>query len=254
MSRALFMAKLEEGLAGLPQTQIDEIVSDYRFHFAEAEAAGQSEDDIVARLGDPARLAEELRGENEPCLAANETPKSAGPAVMASPGGQANRWWLLAFLAVAGGGMAVYYLAGHDGRGPTMIANVVPPAPASQAPIAPAHGVRVVISGGQVLDLGNIAQERIEILLDGGGRATAKGRVAELTLHIDGSGSADLGNLEADNVRVDVSGTGSADVSGTQMVDVTIMGSGTVRLRKKPRTLMQSVTGPGQVILPSGQP
>jgi hypothetical protein len=114
-----------------------------------------------------------------------------------------------------------------------------------------ATGARIVISGGQVLDLGTIAQERLEILLDGGGHATAKGRVAELTLHIDGSGSADLGGLQADIVHVEVSGTGNAEVSGAQLVDVTILGSGTVRLKEKPRTLRQSVTGSGQVILPS---
>jgi hypothetical protein len=108
-----------------------------------------------------------------------------------------------------------------------------------------------VISGGQQLDLGTLAQDRVEIVLDGGGHAVARGRIKELILHIDGSGSADFGALQADVVRVELSGTGQADVSGTQAVDITISGSGTVRLNVKPKTLKQSITGSGQVILPS---
>jgi len=248
MSRALFMAKLKEGLAGLPQPEIDEIVSDYEHHFAEAAAAGQSEDDVVARLGDPARLAGELRGEREQQVAAADEPAPPAPSSGARANGRLGL--LLALAAVIGVGMAAYHLAGHDGRSssPALIAPPAPPAPPA-AP--PASGARIVISGGQVLDLGAISQERIEILLDGGGRATAKGRVAELTLHIDGSGSADFGALQADIVHVDVSGTGNAEVSGTQLVDVTILGSGTVRLKDRPKTLRQSVTGSGQVILPA---
>jgi len=258
MSRALFIAKLEEGLAGLPQPEIDEIVSDYAHHFAEAAAAGQSDDDIVARLGDPARLAQELRGGMEQRLAAEEdlAPPPAAARVETASGVRlgGKLGLLLALLAVIGAAAAAYYIAGRDGPAPAPVANIPAPpsAPPAQAMAAP--GARIVISGGQVLDLGTMAQERIEIVLDGGGHATAKGRVAELTLRIDGSGSADLGALQADIVHVDVSGTGSAEVSGAQLVEVTLAGSGTVRLRDKPKTLKQSVTGSGQVILLSRLP
>src|SRR6185312_2612238 len=83
MSRALFMAKLKQGLAGLPQPEIDAVVSDYEFHFAEAAASGQSEENIVARLGDPVNLARELRGSMEKRHAL-ETPITAPPAARAA--------------------------------------------------------------------------------------------------------------------------------------------------------------------------
>lgn len=63
MTRQAFMARLREGLRGLPaQTQAD-IAADYEAHFTEGEAAGRSEADVAAALGDPGRLARELRAE-----------------------------------------------------------------------------------------------------------------------------------------------------------------------------------------------
>jgi len=246
MSRALFIVKLKEGLAGLPQSEIDEIASDYEFHFAEAAAAGQSEDDIVARLGDPTRLARELRGGTEQRHPAEEELTPEAPVTISSGTSTRGRLGLLlALLAMFGMGAAAYYIAG---RAPAPVVNA--PAAPSRQTIA-ATGARIMISGGQVVDLGTIAQERIEIVLDGAGAVTARGRVKELTLHIDGSGSADFGALQADIVHVDLSGTGNAEVWGALMADITILGSGTVRLKEKPKALTQSVTGSGKVILPN---
>jgi uncharacterized membrane protein len=63
MTKGAFIARLREGLRGLPpQTQTD-IVSDYEAHFAEAAAAGRDESAVAEALGDPDRLARELRAE-----------------------------------------------------------------------------------------------------------------------------------------------------------------------------------------------
>src|SRR3954463_15031993 len=63
MKRAHFMAQLRDGLAGLHHTDIGDIVSDYERHFADGAADGRTEDEISAALGDPSRLARELRAE-----------------------------------------------------------------------------------------------------------------------------------------------------------------------------------------------
>lgn len=63
MNRAMFLSELRMGLSGLPQNEIDETVADYETHFAEGIAAGRSEAAIANALGDPARLARELRAE-----------------------------------------------------------------------------------------------------------------------------------------------------------------------------------------------
>ncbi|HEY0435379.1 MAG TPA: DUF1700 domain-containing protein, partial [Phenylobacterium sp.] len=59
-----FMARLQEGLRGLPPSTIADIVADYETHFTEGAAAGRSEADVTAALGDPGRLARELRAEH----------------------------------------------------------------------------------------------------------------------------------------------------------------------------------------------
>lgn len=63
MSRALFLSRLKAGLAGMPDEELRDIMADYQAHFAEGEAAGRSDADVEAALGDPARLAKELRAE-----------------------------------------------------------------------------------------------------------------------------------------------------------------------------------------------
>lgn len=63
MTRADFMARLKQGLVGLPMTTAQEIVSDYESHFEDGVAAGRSEAEIAAALGAPERLARELRAE-----------------------------------------------------------------------------------------------------------------------------------------------------------------------------------------------
>jgi uncharacterized membrane protein len=63
MTRQAFMARLLEGLRGLPSAAVADIVADYNVHFNEGAAAGRSEAEVAAALGDPGRLARELRAE-----------------------------------------------------------------------------------------------------------------------------------------------------------------------------------------------
>jgi uncharacterized membrane protein len=64
MNQAEFLDTLRRRLAGMPAPEIDEVIDDYRRHFADAAAAGRSEEDVAAALGDPMRLARELRAES----------------------------------------------------------------------------------------------------------------------------------------------------------------------------------------------
>ncbi|CCV15916.1 DUF1700 domain-containing protein [Mesorhizobium sp. STM 4661] len=63
MTRDAFLRTLRLGLAGLPPQEIEDIVGDYAAHFAESEASGRSEAEVASALGNPARLARELRAE-----------------------------------------------------------------------------------------------------------------------------------------------------------------------------------------------
>jgi uncharacterized membrane protein len=63
MTKAEFLDTLGRRLAGLPPAEIAELVGDYAAHFADGIAAGRSEAEIAEALGDPMRLARELRAE-----------------------------------------------------------------------------------------------------------------------------------------------------------------------------------------------
>ena len=84
MTRSEFLDKLRRGLNGLPPATIDDIVADYDSHFTDALAAGRHEADVAAALGDPARLARELRAEaGVKGWEDTKTPGSAVSAVLA---------------------------------------------------------------------------------------------------------------------------------------------------------------------------
>ncbi|WP_029417311.1 DUF1700 domain-containing protein [Brevundimonas bacteroides] len=63
MTRQEFLRRLRAGLVGLPTTTAAEIAADYETHFDDGIAAGRSEAEVAAALGDPDRLARELRAE-----------------------------------------------------------------------------------------------------------------------------------------------------------------------------------------------
>ncbi|RZJ90385.1 MAG: DUF1700 domain-containing protein [Brevundimonas sp.] len=63
MTRADFLARLRIGLVGLPTATAADIVADYETHFADGAAAGRTEEEVAAALGDPDRLVRELRAE-----------------------------------------------------------------------------------------------------------------------------------------------------------------------------------------------
>lgn len=63
MNRASFLAELRMGLSGMPAQEKEETIADYDAHFSEGLAAGRSEAAIASALGDPARLAKEIRAE-----------------------------------------------------------------------------------------------------------------------------------------------------------------------------------------------
>lgn len=63
MTRAEFISRLKKGLVGLSAPAAAEIVADYEAHFDAGAADGRSEAEVAAALGDPDRLARELRAE-----------------------------------------------------------------------------------------------------------------------------------------------------------------------------------------------
>ncbi|MDB5422686.1 MAG: hypothetical protein JWQ29_102 [Phenylobacterium sp.] len=107
MTRQAFMTRLREGLAGLPSQTVADIVADYETHFADGAAAGRSEEEVAAALGDPGRLARELRAEiGLKAWEENRNPSGAAAAVFAVLGlGAIDILILLPILMGVGGAM-----------------------------------------------------------------------------------------------------------------------------------------------------
>ena len=84
MTRQAFLARLREGLRGLPAQTVADVISDYEAHFADGAAEGRSEDEVAAALGNPDRLAREVRAESSLNRWRDErSPSSAASAVFA---------------------------------------------------------------------------------------------------------------------------------------------------------------------------
>ena len=107
MTRQAFMARLREGLRGLPPSVQADIVADYETHFTEGAAAGRSEEEVAAALGDPGRLARELRAERGLQRWEEErTPSAGAAAIFAVLGlGAIDILFLLPILMGVGGAM-----------------------------------------------------------------------------------------------------------------------------------------------------
>lgn len=112
MTRQLFINRLRNGLAGLPAKTIDEIASDYESHFADGAAAGRSEAEVAEALGDPDRLARELKAEaGLKRWEAERTPSSAALAVFAVLGlGAIDVLVLLPILLPVAGVMLAFFI------------------------------------------------------------------------------------------------------------------------------------------------
>ena len=63
MKQDVFIEALRRELSSLPKPAVDEILADYREYIGDALAAGRREEDVIAALGDPVKLARELKAQ-----------------------------------------------------------------------------------------------------------------------------------------------------------------------------------------------
>ncbi|CAN5428187.1 DUF1700 domain-containing protein [soil metagenome] len=84
MTRAEFLSRLKRGLVGLPTSTAADIVNDYETHFDDGLQAGRTEAEVATALGDPERLARELKAEaGVQRWRQEQTPSAAAGAVFA---------------------------------------------------------------------------------------------------------------------------------------------------------------------------
>ncbi|WP_432377646.1 head GIN domain-containing protein [Duganella sp. P38] len=103
-----------------------------------------------------------------------------------------------------------------------------------------AHG-----SGNLNLNAGST--EHVELVLVGSGQITASGSCKVLDAELTGSGDLNARNLAADTVTVNLRGSGTSHVFAKQSAELTLRGSGDIRVLGNPNQRNVNRTGSGEV-------
>ena len=94
----------------------------------------------------------------------------------------------------------------------------------------------------------NLQQPELAFRIAGSGAVRAQGVVDRLSITISGSGDAQLGDVATKELSVRISGSGVVTASPKDEADVTISGSGNLKLLSKPARLSSHISGSGRVI------
>jgi hypothetical protein len=105
---------------------------------------------------------------------------------------------------------------------------------------AGAHG-----SGNLNLNAGS--SERVELEMVGSGQITASGSCQTLEAQLTGSGDLDARHLAADKVTVNLKGSGTTHVFAKRSAELTLRGSGDIRVLGNPDQRNVNRTGSGDV-------
>ncbi|ELX08523.1 hypothetical protein Jab_2c05720 [Janthinobacterium sp. HH01] len=105
---------------------------------------------------------------------------------------------------------------------------------------ASAHG-----SGHLNLNAGS--SENVELELVGSGQITSSGSCKTLSAELTGSGDLDARHLASEKVTVNLKGSGTSQVFAKQSADLTLRGSGDIRVMGNPDNRNVSRTGSGDV-------
>jgi len=106
---------------------------------------------------------------------------------------------------------------------------------------------RTEINGAGKIEIDEVTNEKISLVIIGSGDITAKGKVAELSATINGSGNVHAATLQAATVTVGVHGSGDADVHATDALTAGIYGSGDVTYVGTPSSVQTAVKGSGKI-------
>jgi putative autotransporter adhesin-like protein len=107
---------------------------------------------------------------------------------------------------------------------------------------------RISVSGSAKLDMENLDQHKLALSISGSGALRTQGTVERLSVTIAGSGNAKLADVAVRRLNVKISGSGSVEAAPREEADITISGSGNVRLLSHPARLKTRVAGSGQII------
>jgi hypothetical protein len=106
---------------------------------------------------------------------------------------------------------------------------------------------RVSVSGSGKLSMENLTQPELALGISGSGTLRGQGSVDQLSVTISGSGSAWLAGVAVKQLTAKISGSGNVEAAPKDDADISISGSGNVRLLSRPTRLKSHVAGSGRI-------
>lgn len=103
------------------------------------------------------------------------------------------------------------------------------------------------MEGAGSSDLNNISGERFQMSYQGVGRLMASGKVQNLVMRMEGVGSVNTRDLDAQNVDVRLEGVGSAKVRASESLNARVDGIGSLTYYGNPAKVTKRVDGIGSV-------
>ncbi|MBC9878663.1 DUF2807 domain-containing protein [Bradyrhizobium sp. INPA01-394B] len=110
-----------------------------------------------------------------------------------------------------------------------------------------AQKTNVNLSGSTKLKLADLKQDALRIVMHGSSVVTASGTAHEVSLESAGSGRADLGGLVTEQASVKIHGSGDVDLAPRQDADISVSGSGVVKLHGSVARINSHVSGSGEI-------
>jgi hypothetical protein len=106
----------------------------------------------------------------------------------------------------------------------------------------------VALNGADIdIQLGRLNQDRLSLSLSGTGEIGAAGRVDRLDASIAGAGDIHMADATVKRANIHIAGSGDITVNPRDEANVSVAGSGRVRMTAMPARLNQSITGSGGV-------
>lgn len=115
----------------------------------------------------------------------------------------------------------------------------------------PSRALRNVrLSGSAMATIEPLDQPTLALTVNGSGNVQVSGRVERVTVAIRGSGDIRLKDLALKRLTAKIAGSGNLEAGPKEEADITIAGSGNVRLLSRPVSLNTRIAGSGRIIQP----
>lgn len=108
--------------------------------------------------------------------------------------------------------------------------------------------VEATLLGSGDMEMNGGTSDRVEVQLVGSGQMTVVGSCKEFTAEQTGSGDLDAEHLSAETSEINLRGSGTSVVRALKSADVTLRGSGDVRVHGSPVERSINKTGSGDVV------